>query len=153
MSKLSCKNLNISIANKQVCNDLNLQINEGESWGILGRNGVGKTTLLHTMSGLRQADSGAISINQSSISELSRKQVAQKLGLLLQQNEESFPSTVLETVLCGRHPHIGNWQWENDHDLNIAKQSLKTVNMSEMLNRSTEHLSGGENSVSPLPAC
>ncbi|MGH8370581.1 MAG: ATP-binding cassette domain-containing protein, partial [Gammaproteobacteria bacterium] len=58
---LSTRALSVSIAGKQVCRDLNLELSAGMCLGILGANGVGKTTLLHTLAGLRSADSGEIS--------------------------------------------------------------------------------------------
>jgi len=144
MSSLQSTDLSIRISNKNVCDKLNLDIQPGQVWGILGRNGVGKTTLLHTLAGLRNADSGSILLDQKNINELNRKQIAKKLGLLLQQGEESFPSSVIDTVLTGRHPHIGNWSWESKDDLAIAKNALEIVDMTDMAERSIEHLSGGE---------
>ena len=144
MSILKCTNLCVSISNKSVCEQLNLTVEPGEVWGILGRNGVGKTTLLHTLAGLRKPDSGEIYIDQKNINDLSRKDIAKKVGLLLQQSEESFPSSVIDTVLTGRHPHIDNWSWESKKDLEIAQHALDVVQMSEMANRSIDQLSGGE---------
>jgi len=144
MTSLHIKDLSIEIGNKQVCKHLNLNIESGEIWGVLGRNGVGKTTLLHTLAGLRDAQSGQVFINKKNITELSRKQIAQQLGLLLQQIDDPFPTTVMEIVLSGRHPHIDNWQWESKQDINIAQQALQTVEMHSMHNRPVDQLSGGE---------
>jgi len=144
MISLRTNGLSIEIANKQVCNNLNLRIEAGQIWGLLGRNGVGKTTLLHTLAGLREAASGEILINEKNIAHLSRKHIAQKLGLLLQHTEDPFPTTVMETVLSGRHPHIANWQWESEQDVDIAQRALQTVEMQGMENRLVNQLSGGE---------
>ena len=144
MSILKSTDLCVSISNKSVCDKLNLTVEPGEVWGILGRNGVGKTTLLHTLTGLRKPDSGEIYIDQKNINDLSRKDIAKKIGLLLQQGEESFPSSVIDTVLTGRHPHIDNWSWESKKDLEIAQHALDVVQMSEMADRSIDQLSGGE---------
>ena len=144
MTSLHTKDLCIEIGGKQVCNNLNLTIEAGQVWGILGRNGVGKTTLLHTLAGLRESVSGEIFINNTNINKLSRKHIAQQLGLLLQHTEDPFPTTVIETVLSGRHPHIANWQWENEKDMDIAQRALQTVEMQPMANRLVNQLSGGE---------
>jgi iron complex transport system ATP-binding protein len=141
---LQCTQLSIEIAGKQVCNNLDLTISPGQVWGILGRNGIGKTTLLHTLAGLRAPQSGNIFIDDQNINQLTRKNIAQKMGVLLQHHEDSFPVTVLETVLSGRHPHIGNWEWETELDYEIARHALEQVDMLAMQNKSVQQLSGGE---------
>lgn len=140
---LQCKQLSVEIAGKQVCNKLDLNIEPGSVWGILGRNGIGKTTLLHTLAGLRDA-SGDILIDDHNIQQLARKQIAQKAGVLLQHHEDSFPATVMETVLTGRHPHINHWQWENESDFAQARHALQQVDMLDMEHKSVQQLSGGE---------
>ncbi len=144
MSQLTTRQLTIRIGNQSVCNELNLTIEPGQVWGILGRNGAGKTTLLHTLAGLRPAESGEIMIDNTSLTQVPRKQLARKLGLLLQQTEESFPATVMETVLTGRHPHINNWSWESNEDVEIARKALDIVQLSNMQQRQVDQLSGGE---------
>ncbi len=67
MSVLEANSLKVTIGDTQVCQDLDLRIEPGERWCILGRNGTGKTTLLHTLAGLRPADSGSIELNASGI--------------------------------------------------------------------------------------
>ncbi|MDH5483625.1 MAG: ABC transporter ATP-binding protein [Gammaproteobacteria bacterium] len=144
MSRLSLQQLDVSIAGKSICRQLDLCIEPGQVWGILGRNGTGKTTLIHTLAGLREADAGAISLDQQDIAQLTRKQVAQKIGVLLQHTEDPFPSTVLETVVTGRHPHINHWQWESREDYQLAQQALEQVEMLGLQQRQVNQLSGGE---------
>ena len=144
MASLELQNLNLSIANKHVCNNLSLQFDAGQRWGILGRNGVGKTTLLHTLCQLRQRYSGKILLNDEDISLLKRKVIAQQIGIQLQHIEDPFPATVLQTVLDGRHPFISNWQWESQHDIDKANAALDIVGLSELSDREVNQLSGGE---------
>jgi len=141
---LECKKLQVEICNKIICDDLNITFNPTEVWGVLGRNGSGKTSLLHTLAGLHPAKQGEIFLHQKNINNLSRKKIAQQLGILLQHNNDSFPCSVLESALLGRHPHIDTWQWESNKDKNIALDALKQVEMQQYALRSTEHLSGGE---------
>lgn len=144
MSRLTLQNLGIEIGNKQVCQQLTLELQAGQVWAVLGRNGVGKTTLLHTLAGLREAKGGTILLDDSPIQSMPRKQVAQKIGLLLQQVEDPFPSTVLETVLTGRHPHLSPWQWESAEDYALARQALSQVQLQDFEQRPVNQLSGGE---------
>lgn len=144
MSLLQTENLHVTIAGKDVCRKLDMQVRPGQVWAVLGRNGSGKTTLLHTLAGLRKPDNGRICLDADSIDQLGRKQLAQKLGVLLQHHEDAFPASVLETVLSARHPHIGYWQWESSRDHEIAQDALRAVGLLELADRQINQLSGGE---------
>ena len=144
MSLLSTHNLDISISGKLVCQSLDTNFNSGEIWGVLGCNGVGKTTLLHTLCNLRDRYSGDIFIKEKNIIQMKRKEIAQTIGIQLQHTEDPFPTTVLETVITGRHPYISNWQWEDENDLKKATDSLNTVDLSNLSDRFISQLSGGE---------
>lgn len=144
MSLISCNALKVKIANKTICHDLSLSINAGENWAVLGMNGCGKTTLLHTLAGLLANESGGIKLAETSIQKLSRKQIALQLSLLLQHQEDHFPGTVLESVLIGRHPHLQRWQWESGQDKALCREMLDRVGLGGFADRSILTLSGGE---------
>ena len=144
MSLLTTTALHVSIGSTTVCRDLELTVDSGKRWCVLGRNGTGKTTLLHTLAGLRSPASGDISLNNRPLTEIPRRSVAQHIGLLFQDNTDTFPATVLETVLTGRHPWLGPLQWESDRDLAIAQSALQAVGLHDMEQRMVNTLSGGE---------
>ena len=123
---------------------LDLVINEGTFTGVLGRNGVGKTTTLHVLAGLLPAARGSVLLDGQTIDTWSRKAMAQQIGLLMQSYEDPFPSTVMETALAGRHPHIGFWQWESEDDLRIAAEALSEMGLEALEHRRVRTLSGGE---------
>ncbi len=141
---LSCSGLDVTIGDVAVARELEFTVESGQCWCILGQNGVGKTTLLHTLAGLRAAASGAIELSRAPLHTLSRREIAQKLGVVFQSYEDSFPATVLETVLQGRHPHLRSWQWENAEDYRIAREALAHVGLSGYESRDIQTLSGGE---------
>lgn len=141
---LETRNLTVEIAGKTVCRDLNLAVQESEVLGLLGPNGVGKTTLLHTLAGVRMPVQGEIHIAGKSLADWPRRQLAQRLGLLLQEQHDMFPASVLETALIGRHPHMDFWRWESHRDVAIARRALKTVHMQGLEQRPQYALSGGE---------
>ncbi|HEX7047996.1 MAG TPA: ABC transporter ATP-binding protein [Gammaproteobacteria bacterium] len=144
MSALALRNLTVRIAGKSVCENLDLDLAPGRVIGVLGGNGVGKTTLLHTLAGLRDAEGGRMALFGEAFESLGRRGVAQRLALLMQDQDDPFPATVLETCLIGRHPHIGFWQWESPDDLRIARDALRTTGMASLEHRDVHELSGGE---------
>ena len=144
MNILTTTDLSISIGSITVCEDLNLSIESGQCVGILGKNGVGKTTLLHTLLNFLPAKSGVIKLNNRPITDWSRKDIATHVGILFQDNTESMPASVLETALLGRHPYMGNWRWESEEDVALAKTELANTGLLELQEREVSTLSGGE---------
>ena len=144
MSLLSVRHLQLAIAGQPICQDLQLDILPGECWGILGKNGVGKTTLLQTLAGLRAPDGGEILLQDRPLAQLPRQQVAQQIGVLFQDNRALFPASVLESVLIGRHPWLKRWQWEGRAEFEQAQAALRRVDLEGLAARDVITLSGGE---------
>ncbi len=144
MTLLACRGLTVEIAGRRVCEALDLQLDAGQCWGMLGCNGAGKTTLLHTLAGLRAAQDGEILLADRPLTAWPDRERARHLGLLLQDNREVFPGTVLETVLIGRHPHLQRWEWEGEADLAKARSALAAVDLAGFEARDVATLSGGE---------
>jgi iron complex transport system ATP-binding protein len=144
MTTLCAERLGVTIGPVQVCNALDLEIRSGERWCILGRNGAGKTTLLLTLCGLHPADAGQVLLNGHALDSLPRKTIARGIGMLLQDHDNAFPASVLESALVGRHPWLGALQWESDNDRARAREALQETGLSGMETRMTDTLSGGE---------
>ena len=141
---LAARDVTVSVGTRCLVRDLSLSFPQGEFIALLGRNGSGKTLTLHTLAGLRDAQSGEVLLNGASLQSLARKTVAQTLGVLTQDTEDGFATTAIESVLIGRHPHLKLLQWEGNEDRRIADESLKRVGLDEFANRLTDTLSGGE---------
>jgi iron complex transport system ATP-binding protein len=141
---LQSRNLTCRIGDRLLCERLNLQLKAGECWAILGGNGSGKTTLLHTLAGLHRAGGGEVLLDDAPITTVPRRTIAQHLGLLLQESHDPFPVNVWETVLSGRHPHLGRWKNESEQDNSLAHAALQTMDLQGMENRPVQSLSGGE---------
>ena len=144
MSVLSTQQLVIDVHNRPGGTPLNLTIQPGQVWGVLGPNGAGKTTLLHTLAGLRAPRSGSVHLNEAPLASLRRRQVAQALGVVFQERMDSFPATVLETALIGRHPFLSAWQRESNADYALAEQALARLDIAPLSERLVSTLSGGE---------
>jgi iron complex transport system ATP-binding protein len=138
------QNLSIEISGTRICQGLDLEFSTGQVWCVLGCNGVGKTTLLKTLAGLRPPNSGNVRLNGRPVQRVARRQRAQQLSMLFQDSETLFPTTVLETVLTGRHPWISPLRGEGAHDRDKAMAALERVGMAHLAGRSMSSLSGGE---------
>ena len=124
--------------------DLAFALPTGSLTCILGRNGTGKTLTLHTLAGLRESATGTIKLLDQEVSAVARRERARQLGFVPQDTDDPFPSSVIETVMVGRHPHIGFWAWESETDFAIARAALASVGLSGWDERSVQTLSGGE---------
>lgn len=144
MTDLVCTGLDVRIADIRVVNGLELRLQPGEFWGLLGPNGIGKTTLLKCLAGLEPPAAGRVLLESRSIDELPRKLLARHVGMLQQHTAYVFDSSVLQTVLTGRHPHLGYWEREGPEDLARATAALEGVGLGDFSERSVTGLSGGE---------
>jgi iron complex transport system ATP-binding protein len=141
---LRAQDLTITIGKQKVVDQFNLAFKPGEVWGILGANGVGKTNLLKTLVGLRAPNNGEVLLNEINLKNFNAKKRAQKIGLLAQDTEFSFPSTVFETAMIGRYPYAKKWFGELREDIALTNQALTTMQLNDFTHRAVATLSGGE---------
>ncbi|MDR3087715.1 MAG: ABC transporter ATP-binding protein [Azoarcus sp.] len=149
---LAARRLTLRLDGRVLCREFDFDIRAGQCVAVLGRNGAGKTTLLHTLAGLRDADDGDSAIETRGevhfggrpSSDWSPTQAARFRGLLPQHQSARFSASVRETVLIGRHPHLGRWGWEGEADVSIARAALACVGLQGFETRDVRALSGGE---------
>ncbi len=144
VERLSVAGLSIVAGQRTLLQDLSLGLRRGEFLAILGRNGSGKTLTLHALAGLSGPHGGSVLLDGQDLRAMPRRQIARRLGLLLQDREESLALSALESALIGRHPHLKFWQREAAHDLAIAYEALRRVGLADFSLRSVATLSGGE---------
>ena len=122
---LQARSLSLEKGGRRLCTDLDLGIEAGSCWGILGPNGAGKSTLLHVLAGLEPAEESEVFYRAHSMHSWKRRELARELGVLFQLEESGLSSTLFETVLSGRHPHLGSFGLETAEDLAIAQEAIE----------------------------
>jgi iron complex transport system ATP-binding protein len=143
-SVLECRHLDVAVPGRVLVRGLDASLEPGRVVAILGRNGTGKSSLLHVLAGLRPPAAGAVLLDGREATAWPRREFARRVALLPQASEDPFPGTVLETALVGRHPHIDFWQWESDADRTIARDCIGEMELAGLDERDVASLSGGE---------
>ena len=97
MSSLSIKNVNKNFGEVEVLKDINIEVEEGECFGVLGPNGAGKTTTIEILEGLLTATDGDVEILGMRWKEQGQA-IRQEIGISLQETQLADKLTVLETL-------------------------------------------------------
>ena len=141
---LRFENLAFERGGRTLFKDVEFETSAGEVVGLVGRNGVGKTTLLRLAQGLLAPSVGRILLGDESVSTLSRRQLAQGIALVPQDMHVPFPFRVGELVLMGRAPHQPMVGLESESDVELAMNALARLGIEHLADRSITTLSGGE---------
>lgn len=150
--KMILDNLSLQVAGKPLIDHLDMEIGSGECWFVYGRNGVGKTTLLKTMAGFQQPDSGRILLNDLALPQWKARELAQKRAYLPQAQADTFGFTVMETVLAARFPYQSGYLWESKDDIEKSVSALTRLQACHLASRDIRTLSGGERQKVALAA-
>ena len=149
------KNLSIGYRTKNdvrtVAEGINATIRSGELTCLLGANGVGKSTLLRTLSAFQPALSGEIVIRSQEsgdrsqeITSLSDKELSRLIGVVLTEKPDIRNMTVRELVALGRSPYTGFWGTLHDQDWQVVDEAIDAVSIGSLRERMVHTLSDGE---------
>lgn len=141
---LEVKNLYTGYDKKEIVKNINFNIKRGENLCIVGPNGCGKSTLLKSIANILEYR-GNIKIDEKEVSELSRLELAKKIGLMSQMTQIYFPYTVYDTVSLGRYAYLkGAFSRLSKEDTEIIVDSMKKVGVYELKDKMITELSGGQ---------
>ncbi|NER18467.1 ABC transporter ATP-binding protein [Spongiivirga citrea] len=127
-----------------ISREINVDFEKGKLIAIVGANGVGKSTLLRTLSNLQPVLSGSIKIDDQPLDLLKPVELAAKLSLVLTEQIASKNLTVSEIVGLGRQPYT-NWLGKlSPKDKELIEQSLAATHTLELADRKCHQLSDGQ---------
>ncbi len=148
MERVELKNLGIGYLTKGnqkvVATGLNAAIKSGELTCLLGRNGIGKSTLLRTLSAFQPKLEGDVLINGNAIESYTDKQLSHLIGIVLTEKPDVQNMTAEELVGMGRSPYTGFWGTLNDEDHQIVSEAIRLVGIEALQGRMVHTLSDGE---------
>lgn len=123
---------------------LDASASEGELVAILGRNGIGKSTLLRSVAGLQKPLGGSVLINNETTEEFSRMKFATNVGYISTDIVKVSHMRVYDLVALGRFPHT-NWIGHIDRQTDLTiRESIAKAGLAGFENRMVSELSDGE---------
>lgn len=145
---IDIKHLEIGYQNKRdnisVFKNLNLTLNTGDLVGLMGDNGIGKSTFLKTITGNLAPLSGEILLNSKSITNYSSQSLAQLLSIVVTEKIGGFNLTVWDVVATGRTPFINIFGKLKPEDETIVASSLLQLNLLPLKDKLIDELSDGQ---------
>lgn len=147
-SILKTENLSIGYRQKNeenlVASGIGLDIRKGELVAVIGINGVGKSTLLRTLSGIQQPLAGKIFVENTEIQKVEALELASLISLVLTEQPISRNLSIFELVALGRQPYT-NWIGSlSRNDLRQIKMALQQVGIDDMKDKKCYELSDGQ---------
>ena len=129
---------------KVVASDICAGINSGELTCLLGANGVGKSTLLRTLSAFQPKLSGEIHIQGKEIGSYTDKQLSKVISVVLTEKCDIRNMTSVELIGLGRSPYTGFWGTLSKEDKEVVDHAINLVGISHLAHRMVHTLSDGE---------
>lgn len=142
--RLQVNDLSFSYNEKQIIEDIHLNVAKGEFVGIIGPNGSGKSTLLKNLYRALKPNAGTVSLDHEDLYKMSAKKTAKTFGVVGQENSIPFDFKVEEIVAMGRSPHKNLFEGDTVADRDIIADALKQTGIEHMAKRDYLQLSGGE---------
>lgn len=147
-TRIQLKNLTIGYRNRKsvkiVAENINAQIDEGELTCLLGANGIGKSTLLRTLSAFQPKLYGEIIINNNAIDTYSEKELAMLVSVVLTEKPDIKNMTVRSLIALGRSPYTGFWGRLTPRDNAAIDEAIDLVKIESLTQRLIHTLSDGE---------
>lgn len=141
---ITLQNLSTGYGSHVVMQGINAELRQGELVSLLGPNGVGKSTLLRTLSAFQPALAGDIHIDGCPLSQLSIRERSRLIGVVLTERTSVQHMTVRSMVGMGRTPYTGFWGGLDDEDRRVVDDAMQKTGITHLQHRHINTLSDGE---------
>ncbi len=127
-----------------VAEALNASLSSGTMTCLVGANGVGKSTLMRTLSGFQPALQGEVHVDGRPIGEYTPRELSEKIGVVLTERNATPDLTVEEVVAIGRMPYTNFWGRLTAADLRIVDEAIALVGIEPLRHKKIGRVSDGE---------
>lgn len=145
---IELQNLSIGYITKKerkvVAEAITANIQSGELTCLLGANGIGKSTLLRTLSAFQPKLAGEVFVQGKEIASYTEKQLSKLLSVVLTEKCDVKNMSARELIGLGRSPYTGFWGALNEDDKQMVDKAISLVKIENLANRMVDTLSDGE---------
>lgn len=140
--RLNIQDVSFSYSSTPVLDGISIDLHGPQLVSILGPNGVGKSTFIHCINRILTPTGGCVLIDGGDVSEMPLKEIAKTVGYVPYTSNDTFPLTVVDTVLLGRHPRA-SWRM-TETDLEKVREVLVKLGIDDLAMRYFNELSAGQ---------
>ena len=145
MSHLKIQQLTLGYKPDRVlAKDINLIIEEGRFIGLVGQNGVGKSTFIRTICGIQEKLGGNILLDGLPIETLSPKEISKHISIVLTSRPDTQNLTVIEVIALGRYPYSGWLGTLRKQDKEKIEEAITQMEINYLCNKRLFELSDGQ---------
>ena len=142
MALLTTENLSIGYGEKVLAENLSLQLKAGDLVGLIGQNGVGKSTLIRTLVGLQPKIAGDIHFEEKPVTD--SKGLAKRISIVLTGKPDTLNLSVIELLALGRHPYTGWLGYLQEDDKKKIEEAISLMEINYIANKKLFELSDGQ---------
>ena len=145
---LQAAKISIGYTSKKIKNiiasNINLSLEKGKLIALIGANGIGKSTLLRTITGIQKTISGTVLLNGKNIHELDALTLAQNLSVVLTEKLPPSNLTVWELIALGRQPYT-NWIGKlTYYDIAKINEAIELTQIGHLISKKHYEISDGQ---------
>ena len=127
-----------------VISDINLELRSGQLACLIGENGIGKSTLLKTLTGFLPKLKGSLLLGNRDIESFSQRELARQVSIVLTQKPDVQNLTIEEIIGLGRSPYTGFFGRLREEDRKVVDDAIATMGIEKLRGRMIQTLSDGE---------
>ena len=127
-----------------VISDINLELRSGQLACLIGENGIGKSTLLKTLTGFLPKLKGSLLLGNRDIESFSQRELARQVSIVLTQKPDVQNLTIEEIIGLGRSPYTGFFGRLRTEDRKVVDDAIATMGIEKLRGRMIQTLSDGE---------
>ena len=127
-----------------VISDINLELKSGQLACLIGENGIGKSTLLKTLTGFLPKLNGSLLLDNRDIESFSQRELARQVSIVLTQKPDVQNLTIEEIIGLGRSPYTGFFGRLRAEDRKVVDDAIATMGIEKLRGRMIQTLSDGE---------